>query len=723
VPGNARETFRGCRARLNLPTGPALPALVAAASLWVGALSGGAGRWALLVPVAVAGLGAVLMSRGWFVVGFLVAVGVMAGLTAAERSDVVLGADVPQGPGVLSGVAKSDSRPYGERYRFVLQPTAWTPDGGDIARWQGPPVAVISEEGAIVAGDVVDNQGLLRSLPDLIRGDPVAGRMVAQRSTVVGHSTAPLLVAGNYVRSLVESRLATPAGSSETALLAGFLIGDTSGLPDVDYEALRRSGLTHFVAVSGSNVALVLAAWWLVIGPLGAGVRIRAVTGLIVLAVFVVVTRWESSVIRAATMAGIVLGGRALAIPIDAWTALGVAVSVLLAASGDLAYDVGFQLSVAATAGVLAGMHWWRDRAPRFLWGALAATVSAQLAVAPLLLVHFGSVPLLSPLANVLAAPLVTAATSLAGVGVVTGWTAPLHVAEWVAGVILSLARVAGEWPQLGLVGLIVVALVAGLALVRHLRPVVLAGVILCLVVQVLPPGPPEVATVVFLDVGQGDAILLQDPTGATALIDSGRDPAVLAAGLRRHGVTRLDLAVATHGDADHVGGFAALTVDVDRLWVPANQPRSDLLDLVVAEMTDAGAVVDEVAAGESARMGSFEIDVIGPRRRYAAENDGSVVLFVNAGGATLFLGGDIEATAQAELPPLHPDVLLVPHHGAATTDLGWLSRTVGSVAVISVGPNDYGHPDPLVVETLDGEEVTILMTQQLGDVSLPLGR
>ncbi len=102
-------------------------------------------------------------------------------------------------------------------------------------------------------------------------------------------------------------------------------------------------------------------------------------------------------------------------IPVDPWRALGLAVIGLLLVSGDLAADVGFQLSVAATAGVLVAMRLVPRRRPRWLWTALAVTCGAQLAVLPIVLAHFDTVPLLSPLANLLAAPLVDVATVLGG--------------------------------------------------------------------------------------------------------------------------------------------------------------------------------------------------------------------------------------------------------------------------------------------------------------------
>jgi beta-lactamase superfamily II metal-dependent hydrolase len=239
----------------------------------------------------------------------------------------------------------------------------------------------------------------------------------------------------------------------------------------------------------------------------------------------------------------------------------------------------------------------------------------------------------------------------------------------------------------------------------------------------VLPPGPPPHPTVTFLDVGQGDAVLLREPAGATVLIDGGSDPQVLLDALHRHGVGRLELVVASHGDADHVGGFIELErhVDIGRFWVPADQAVSSLLDEIVAGMERAGVPVDAVSASEEARLGEFELSVLGPKRRYAAENDGSVVLWVEAGDTSVLLPGDIGEIAQRDLGPVQPDVLLVPHHGAATTDLVWLADTLGSVAVISVGVNTYGHPDQGVLDTIARSAVSLVTTLEGGDVSVPM--
>jgi competence protein ComEC len=217
--------------------------------------------------------------------------------------------------------------------------------------------------------------------------------------------------------------------------------------------------------------------------------------------------------------------------------------------------------------------------------------------------------------------------------------------------------------------------------------------------------------------------VLILDPSGAVALIDGGRDPTVLWESLRRHGVDHVDLVVATHGDADHVGGLEAIADHhpIGRFWIPAHQPRSDILSAVIASAEAQGVPTGEVGAGASARLGDFSLKVIGPLRRYAEPNDGSIVLMLDSGGVSVLLPGDIGPVAQEELPALAPDVLLVPHHGAATTDLEWLARSMGSVAVISVGVNTYGHPDSEILATLDRAGVAVRITQDEGDISIPL--
>jgi competence protein ComEC len=465
---------------------------------------------------------------------------------------------------------------------------------------------------------------------------------------------------------------------------------------------------------------LFLAAWWVLLAPL-AGPHLRAGLGLVGVVLFSIVTRWEPSVLRAATMIGVVLVGRLAGIPIDPIVALGWGVTVLLLFAGQLAGSIGFQLSVAATIGVMIGVRLTSTRRPRAVWSILGATAGAQVAVAPIALAHFGTIPLMAPLANLVAAPLVTAATALGGGAVLFGGGVLLALARIPAAAVLWISAQFAGWPQLdgpALSGVLVAAGCLRYARTRKAAVVALASSVL---IAVAPSPMPDGPSLVAMDVGQGDALLIRDRS--TLLVDGGRDPMVLEDALARHRVSRVDVLVATHGDADHTGGLLGITerLAIGELWVPAFGDQGDLLEQLVAECRDREIPVVKVAAGIGRSIGSIRVTSLGPQRRYKSDNDGSIVLWLEVGGRSVLLPGDIEAVAQRELPEIRPDIMLVPHHGAATTDLDWLAATAASIAIVSVGPNRYGHPRQAVLDTLQAAGVRVVTTASDGDIVVPL--
>ncbi len=279
----------------------------------------------------------------------------------------------------------------------------------------GPVLADLPPGTAAVRGQVVELSGAASGEPGFAQGEPHRGTVRVDDFEVVSDSRSPLIRAGGAVRSRVIDSLIDSGPSG--ALLTGFLVGDTSGLDEVDVEAMRRAGLAHFTAVSGSNVALFLALLFAAAGPLTWNPGSRAIIGLAGLPIYAAATGFEPSVMRASVMAAIVLGGRLLGLVLEAWQLLSAAAILLLVFDPGLASHLGFQLSVAATAGVLVGSRW--PVRPGWAWRALAITVGAQLAVAPLLVAHFGGVPLLSAPVNLVAAPLVASATVLGALGAV----------------------------------------------------------------------------------------------------------------------------------------------------------------------------------------------------------------------------------------------------------------------------------------------------------------
>jgi competence protein ComEC len=351
-------------------------------------------------------------------------------------------------------------------------------------------------------------------------------------------------------------------------------------------------------------------------------------------------------------------------------------------------------------------------------------TIGAQLAVAPLLILHFGSVPLLSPLVNLAAAPLVTMSTvgGALGVAVLPPLIGP---AAWLAGLVMRLARGAAAWPQLGALGL--ACLVGGAAafvLLRALRPLLAVCCAVALVLAlVLPRSSLPVAGVAVLDVGQGDAILIHGGGGRFALVDGGPDHGLLMGRLQRYAVDSIELVVLTHVHADHASGLIGLTrrVPIGEVWV-ANEPhQTPASEAFLEEVRSAGVAIRTPAPGYHRSLGDLRIGVEGPIRRYASPNDQSIVLMVSGPARSILLSGDIETFAQSDLDHLRASVLKVPHQGAATSDPDWLSDVSADVAVISVGPNEYGHPAQWVIDVLEESGATVHRTDLEGDVRIDL--
>ena len=685
---------------------PALPPV--ASRPWVGAA---VGVW---LGVVAAGLGA----------GGLAGVAVLVGYVAIRRSLVIATAITLAVISALFASAPLAPLAPGPFRATVVMSTDVV--DGRYGPWaiagtrEGPLLLDLPDGTTAFAGQTLSIVGESDGKPGLVRGERHRGTVQVARLEVVADSGSPVLAIGQALRSQVMEHL-QPLDDSRS-LLAGFLIGDTGGLDEIDVVAMRRAGLSHFTAVSGSNVALFLGLLAVAAGPLGIGPKRRAVIGLVALPIYAAATRFEPSVLRATVMAGVVLVGRLIGLALEAWQLLSVAVIGLLILDSHLAFDAGFQLSVAATAGVLIGARWPTDGT---LWRrALAVTLGAQIAVAPLLVLTFDQVPLLSPAVNLVAAPVVSAATLVGAVGV-TGIDPLVSVAAWLAGTVLDLARSVSTWPQVGSVGLLVTGAMAALFVRYRSQRGVLALVGALVLVSNLIGARSYVpdAGVVVLDVGQGDSLLISGGNGRFALVDGGPDQVNLIQKLGEYGVRQLELVVLSHVHADHATGLIGLVgrVPIGRVWAVTDHHETPASVELLANLGAGQVRVERPSLGQRWDLGRVELTVLGPLRRYASPNDESIVVVVSGPSKTMLLTGDIETVAQADLGPLHADVLKVPHQGAATSDAEWLSQVEADLAVISVGPNDFGHPAEWVIETLMETGTIVKRTDEDGDVVVPL--
>jgi len=617
---------------------------------------------------------------------------------------------------------------------------------------------------------------IARLAPSLSSGDRVAAVLRVRNQPVpevVGKPSGVQRFAGRLRAGLREATEGLPADAR--ALLPGLVVGDTARItPELD-EAFKETDLAHTLAVSGSNLTILLA---LLIGPpglaqlverrglaprLGISLRATAILGGVLTLGFVVVCRPDPSVLRAAACGAVALlalatGRRRSLIP-----ALATAVLLLVLYDPWLSRSYGFLLSVLATGALLTLAPRWcetlrRHRVPPRLAEALAAAAAAQALCAPVVAVLSARVSLVAVPCNLLAELAVAPATVL---GFAALATAPVVMpvakvlawgASWPAGWIADVARTGAaqpgggvDWPgswtgALLLAVAVAVLVLVGRRLLKHPWLCGVCGLLLLLVVvepapltRVITGWPPPGWRFAMCDVGQGDATVLAAGKGTGVVVDAGPDPKLIDQCLRTLGITRIPLVVLTHFHADHVAGLPGVLRgrSVGAIETTSFEEPADQAEFVRRAAAERHIPITRAVAGEQRRAGPLSWQVLWPPPQPAPDQDGpndaSVTLLVRTAGLRLLLLGDLEPPAQQELlrSPAAAllggvDVLKVAHHGSAYQDPELIRRVAPRLALISCGAdNPYGHPAPSTVAALRAMGAVVLRTDLDGALAV----
>jgi competence protein ComEC len=548
-----------------------------------------------------------------------------------------------------------------------------------------------------------------------------------------------------------------------SGLVAGLAIGERGLISETLSENMKELSLTHLVAVSGANLAIIAAVVFLTASLFGAPRFWRFTLAYLSIAAYILLVGPESSVLRAGTMAAFVMAGWWLGRKVNPLVPLSWAVLFLLLVDPALAVDIGFALSVFATLGllVLAGNLHERLEPKLGTWLSLgvSASVAAQLYTLPVLLILQPSIPVYSVLANLAVEAVVAPVTVLGILAVIASAVSPpvAQLLTWLASFgtwwIETVANNLSQMPLTripmlpGAIGIgFTVCLVVGLTLVLVSKHVSLkvAGAI-CVAVFLVPIGwiAQDFSRqnnfhadwqILNCDVGQGDALLIRSG-GKVALVDVGREDEPIDHCLSSLAISHIDLLVLTHFDADHVGGIrgaiAGRSVGVALIsGFRDDRPLVSVVSEVLA--VSAGSVLVGYS-GMSGSLGSSKWRVLSPTfeaNEAEDSNDASLVLTFELAKFNVLALGDLGEKGQERLmrnsyPWLaalrqKPLILKVAHHGSKDQSTKLHALVEPDIALVSVGAgNDYGHPTQSALFMLQRLSTRILRTDIHGAISL----
>jgi competence protein ComEC len=602
------------------------------------------------------------------------------------------------------------------------------------------------------------------------------------------------LWAGLYdLRADLGSALADALPEPEASLAEGILLGRRTSLPPSLSQAFNDTGTSHLLAVSGYNVTLVAGLFiaglaWLIGRRRAAWLALAAIVG------YAFLVGGQPSVQRAAVMGGLYVAATALGRQSGALQALALAGAGMTAFDPQLVKDASFQLSFASTLGLIVFAPGLRSHLERALMPGdgddslpgpvraavelLAVTLSAVAFTLPIVAVDFGRISLVALPANLLTVPtfpliMITAALTAVGgmvsstVGAFLGWlTWPAvaylravveamadipsaavsidgfeawHAAVYyaaLAGVVWLVARPDRSGPLLPSPPAWLGRLLGRAREPLRATPALgLAGVLTLasVFVWLLVLGSPgERLTVTFLDVGEGDAILIRSPAGHRILVDGGPSGDAISAALGRHlpfWDRHLDLVVLTHSHQDHVTGLVTVLerYDVDQALTPLGDDRWPADRAWREELERQHIPTTEPFAGQWIDLGGGAwLSVLHPPPEPlpgAEKDDNAVVLRLTLGKASFLLAADLDSRGETYLTNRHTDlratVLKVAHHGSeGSTSADFLATVQPLTAVISVGrDNDYGLPSAETLGRLEPRPV--FRTDVHGDIEI----
>jgi competence protein ComEC len=568
-----------------------------------------------------------------------------------------------------------------------------------------------------------------------------------------GKSTQGLLYT---IRENIIQYISTTYSEETSAWINALILGDDSQINERTIELFQRWGLSHLLAISGSNIGLVVILFYFITVKLNLLTKEKAQYVLmVVLPIYAILAGGEPSVLRASLMVLLLLFMQKIKLNLSVTDVISVAFLILIVLDKYIIYQVGFQLSFIVTFAIILSGKWLLDDNSLF-FQMLKISFISQLIIIPLQIIYFFNFNPLSIILNVFVVPyfsffvmpfmfilLVISPFSIVRDFMDTLYATlheiflltPLEYIDQFA----YFPWVTGVFPPL-LIIIYYVLLFAMMMFIQRnknwqafIHGLMLAGVLFLLVIR---PFLSPVGTVTMLDIGQGDAIVIEFPyRRGVVIVDAGANftfedfeptdsnyKRILKPFLQYQGINKIDAVFVSHEDVDHAGSVNYILKDFEVKQIIVSK-YFNFEDNSFGNLENKGTEILQVEAGQSIEINGTMFNILSPWVDKKSSNENSLVFLTDLGNMSWLFTGDIHQNNEKEIlhryPNLSVDVLKVAHHGSNTsTDPVFINQTNPYFALISVGrENRYGHPSNEVIDLLKEEKILIMRTDQHGAI------
>lgn len=550
------------------------------------------------------------------------------------------------------------------------------------------------------------------------------------------------------------------------AFMNALLFGDRQQMTFEVEEQYQQFGLVHLLAISGSHIVLLMVIMYFILLRSGVTREIATVCLIFFIPIYMILAGASPSVIRASITGVLMLIAFMCSIRLSSLDALSITAICMLIFDPYLVFNIGFQFSFVGSFALLLSAPLLLESGNGVIRNSIYISLISQLVSTPILLYHFGYYSPYSIFLNILYVPFLSLIVLPCSIIILICLPIIPFLAKSFANVLsiglnlsndflsycesLPFTRLNfGQTPIL-LVALYCVSIISVLMVwerrISKGMMFIFAGIFLFISTgHYVYPYFRESGSVTFLDVGQGDAILIRLPydqeiylidTGGTIRLNKeewqrkkhefsvGND--ILIPYLQKEGIKKIDKLIVTHGDADHIGAAQELlsNITVKEVVFGRKEQEAILEKAVKKQALEKKVKISEVGEGESWRVNEAEFFVLAPTGKERSENNASIVLWAKLGGITWLFTGDLEEEGEkglvATYPDLRADVLKVAHHGSNTSSITpFLSAVQPNIAIISVGErNRYGHPHKEVIERFEKMGIEIWRTDKQGAIS-----